>query len=319
MISGRDWSQKWFPIPLPDSDTFKGHVVVVTGATSGLGLAAAVHFVNLGASQVIITGRSVSKAEVAKDKIEAAAGPKAHGKVQFMKLDMNRYSSIIAFVTDLKQVRAGKGGVDYVVLNAGLGAPEFRLSPEGLEEDLQVNAVSTTLLGLLLLAWMKEEHQNRDSPAHLGFVNSGQAAGADIERWTSWAGDGGVLTHLSKEENWGGNGDAYNSSKLISLYGIMEISKLAVGANGRFVHNTEMRPLQALTTLTAARPFLIVNPICPGIVKTDITRDLGATASVFMSVLGKSPENGSRSLVNAYLTTEGENVSDSYIYDGNSP
>jgi hypothetical protein len=36
---------------------------------------------------------------------------------------------------------------------------------------------------------------------------------------------------MSKEENWPGNGDAYNNSKLVALYGIREISKLAMDSN----------------------------------------------------------------------------------------
>lgn len=61
--------------------------------------------------------------------------------------------------------------------------------------------------------------------------------------------------------------------------------------------------------MTLTRPSVIVNPICPGIVKTDITRDLGFVAAAFMSVLGKSPENGARSLVKAGLSSEADNVS----------
>jgi NAD(P)-dependent dehydrogenase (short-subunit alcohol dehydrogenase family) len=58
------------------------------------------------------------------------------------------------------------------------------------------------------------------------------------------------------------------------------------------------------------RPDVIVNAICPGIVKTDITRDAGTVASIFVNVLGKSPEYGARALITAGLTTEAEHVSD---------
>ncbi|KAI1458657.1 NAD(P)-binding protein [Annulohypoxylon moriforme] len=287
MLSSRDFFQKYCPISLPSPDSYSGKIVVVTGATSGLGLAAAVHFINLGASQVIITGRDVSKAERAKKTIEAATGHKGRDKIKIMQLDMNRYSSIVYFVDELKLIRKGRGGVDYVLLNAGVGAANLKLSPEGLEEDLQVNGVSTTLLGLLLLSSMRKERENRDAAAHIAFVNSGQAALTDIQNWPSWAAEEGVFAHLSKETNWPGNGDAYNNSKLISLYGTMELSKLSIRADGR--------------------PDVIINPVCPGIVKTDIVRDSGAIASAFVSVLGKSPDHGARSLVKAGLTTENEN------------
>ncbi|KAF3000511.1 hypothetical protein E8E14_006725 [Neopestalotiopsis sp. 37M] len=288
MLSSRDIMQKFIPDPLPDLGSFKGQAVLITGATSGLGLAAAIHFLNLGASEVIITARSPEKGESAKRNIEAAAAVRQVGsdgsKVHVLILDMNRYSSIVSFVDQLKQVRQGSGGIDYAVLNAGIGAPEFRQSPEGLEEDLQVNAVSTILLGRLILDMMKSERRNRTSPAHLGFVSSGQAANCDIAAWSSWKHEG-ILAHMSKEENWPGNGEAYNNSKLVALYGIREISKLAMDSSTK-------------------RPDVIVNAICPGIVKTDITRDAGTVASIFVNILGKSPEHGARALIRAGLTTE---------------
>lgn len=58
------------------------------------------------------------------------------------------------------------------------------------------------------------------------------------------------------------------------------------------------------------RPDVVVNAICPGIVKTDITRDAGTVASIFVNILGKSPEYGARALIRAGLTTEAEHVSD---------
>lgn len=247
MLSSRDIMQKFIPGPLPDLGSFKGQAVLITGATSGLGLAAAIHFINLGASEVFITARSAEKGESAKKKIEAAATVQqagSGGKVHVLILDMDRYSSIVSFVDQLQQVRQGSGGIDYAVLNAGIGAPEFRKSPEGLEEDLQVNAVGTILLGRLILDMMKIERRNRTVPAHLGFVSSGQAANCDIAAWSSWKHEG-ILTHMSKEENWPGNGDAYNNSKLVALYGIREISKLAMDSSTK-------RPVCAM--LTAKEP-----------------------------------------------------------------
>lgn len=122
---------KWFPIPLPPANAFAHQVAVVTGGTSGLGLAAAVHFINLGAAEVIITSRDSSRAKTALAEIERETGGRSKGRVRVMDLDMNRYASVVAFARELRKVRQGQGGVDYVVLSAGLAGVEFQVVDEG--------------------------------------------------------------------------------------------------------------------------------------------------------------------------------------------
>jgi hypothetical protein len=104
------------------------------------------------------------------------------------------------------------------------------------EETLQVNVLSTTLLGLLLLSWMKGERKHRDSPAHLAFVSSGTHTYVTISDWVKWANEnGGVLAHLSRKENWPKNRDMYAISKLLLMYSVEEIAKLALDANKEYV------------------------------------------------------------------------------------
>lgn len=128
---------KFFPSALPSANAFAGQRIIVTGGTAGLGLAAAIHFLKLGAEEVIITARSASsaRAEGARQKILAAAGQGAEkstaGKVSIMELDMNSYASCVAFAEAVKG-RFGASGPDAVVFNAGVTNSLFRRSPEGM-------------------------------------------------------------------------------------------------------------------------------------------------------------------------------------------
>ncbi|KAI1802577.1 NAD(P)-binding protein [Daldinia bambusicola] len=284
---------KWFPIPLPPPNSFKDQAILVTGGTSGLGLAAAIHFVNLGATEVIITSRNASRAKAALETIEKETGGLSKDCVRVLDLDMNSYASVVAFAQKIKKVRAGKGGIDYAVLNAGVAGIKFTLSEDGWEQNIQTNALSTALLGHLLLQWMKTERPNRSSPAHLAATGSSQHLTADTRDWAEWAAESGILRHLNRPENWPGPNPMYAITKLLAQYAVNELAQMALGPDGR--------------------PEVIVNTMCPGVVKTDFPRHLvekslgyRVAVALFFGGFGKTPENGARTYVATGLTKESE-------------
>ncbi|KAI0837309.1 NAD(P)-binding protein [Hypoxylon sp. FL0890] len=293
---------KWFPIPPPPANSFKDQIVVVTGGTSGLGLAATVHFVNLGAEEVIITSRDSTRAKNALAAIERETGGCSKGRVRVMDLDMNRYSSVVAFAREIKKVRQGRGGADYVILNAGLSGVDFKLGDEGWEQNIQVNVLSTALLGLLLLPWMKAERAQRSAPAHLAVVGSSRHLEPNIQEWMEWATGPGILRHFNKLENWPGADGMYATTKLMVQYAVSELAKMAFGPGGR--------------------PEVIINAMCPGIVSSNLPRhftDKGKGYAIgiiiFFSLFGKSPSNGARTYAATGLTKESEHGKFIRFYD----
>jgi NAD(P)-dependent dehydrogenase (short-subunit alcohol dehydrogenase family) len=152
---------------LPPDGTFKGQKVLITGASGGIGQATAVHFVNLGASAVIITARTAAKGEAAKAAIEAQTGTAGKDVVKLMLLDMSTFVSTKDFAD---RVKKEVPSIDIVILNAGMLATAFKMGKEGFEESIEVNALSTALLALLLLPWLKEAGKGK---AHMVFVTSG--------------------------------------------------------------------------------------------------------------------------------------------------
>ncbi len=93
--------------------TVAGKVVLVTGGSSGIGLAAAVKFAHAGAT-TIICARDEAKLAEAKKEILAAAGKDA--KVLTYSADIANEASCREFVDKLN---AEHGGVDYLINNAG--------------------------------------------------------------------------------------------------------------------------------------------------------------------------------------------------------
>ncbi|KAI0124894.1 hypothetical protein BJ170DRAFT_685771 [Xylariales sp. AK1849] len=293
---------KWFPIDLPAPNTFAGQTGVVTGGTGGLGLGAAVHLINLGAAEVIISSRNPARSQAALESIEKATGGKSKDKVTVLELDQQNYASVVKFAEEIKSIKQGKGGVDVVILNAGVVAVDSEMTEDGWDQNVQVNTLSTLLLAMLLLSHMKAERASRESVAHLSIVGSMQHTGPSISEWATWTQKGeGVLEHLHKPENFPGPNAMYATTKLLTQYGFLELAKRALGPDGR--------------------PQVIMNTMCPGVVKTDLSRNYKkkhaafvVVSVIFFGLFGKSIENGARTYMAAVTTNESEHVSTHLLF-----
>jgi NAD(P)-dependent dehydrogenase (short-subunit alcohol dehydrogenase family) len=93
--------------------TVGGKVVLVTGGSSGIGLAAAIKFAQAGAITVIC-GRDADKLAQAEREIREAAGPQA--RVHGYSVDIADPAGCDAFLRTLQEAH---GGVDFLINNAG--------------------------------------------------------------------------------------------------------------------------------------------------------------------------------------------------------
>jgi len=167
--------------------------------------------------------------------------------------------------------------MDYVLLNAGVMDRSFKMGQEGVEETLQVNVLSTALLAILLIEWLKVVGKGK---AHLGFVTSGLHRGVKISSDSLWP-QKQIIQHFSEAANWPKEG-MYATSKLLEQYISLEVAKLAT-------------------------PEVTVVSMCPGIVKSDLGRSyrtnflMVAAVYGFMVLVAKTTEAGARTLVLAAL------------------
>ncbi len=131
----------WTPTSRYD---LRGRVMLITGSTSGIGLAAATTLAGDGAT-VVLLGRNPEKTARVADELRAKSGNDTVG-------------SIVADMTDLEAVRSVAAEMlerydrlDVLVHNAAVLSATRRNAPDGTEESVAGQVVAPFLLTALLL------------------------------------------------------------------------------------------------------------------------------------------------------------------------
>jgi retinol dehydrogenase-12 len=218
----------------------KGAVCVVTGATSGIGKAAATALARLGAT-VVLVGRDRGRTEAAAAEIApvSASPPRAE----------------VADLASLEQVRglAGRLGglerIDVLINNAGLVLGERRITPDGLEHVFALNHLASFLLTNLLLPKL-----TASAPARVVTVTSDAHSAARLD-----------LSDPNLEHGWD-SWRSYANSKLANILFTRELARRldGTGVTANCAHpgvvrtgfGRESRPLLKLG-ITIARPFML--------------------------------------------------------------
>ncbi len=146
----------------------RGKRVLITGATGGIGLAAAEKLAKLGANLAIVA-RDAARAGLALERIVAAGGSET--KVDVLSADLSRQRS----VRDLAADALGRyPRIDVLINNAGAMNRARQLTEDGLELTWAVNHLAPFLLTNLLLDRLKESAPARvittTSDAHKGVL-----------------------------------------------------------------------------------------------------------------------------------------------------
>ncbi|KAL8804997.1 MAG: hypothetical protein Q9182_002199 [Xanthomendoza sp. 2 TL-2023] len=131
-----------FSVTLPRlTRSVVGQTVIITGSSGGLGLEAAKHIINLGATKVILAVRNLQKSEHARTvTLQSSSPPASPGLVEVWELDPSNYTSVVAFSKRAEALNK----LDAVIQNAGVSTHYFT-SAEGFESSLTVNVYNTTL------------------------------------------------------------------------------------------------------------------------------------------------------------------------------
>ena len=194
----------WSASDIPD---LTGKRYLITGATSGIGLAAATELARRNA-HVVITARSVEKAREALKKI----GP---GLVDYILLDL----------TDLESVKRAAARVDrpfdVVVLNAGVMATPFTKTVDGFELQMGTNHLGHFAFAGLIQNQIKDRLVVVSSFAHK-MGNFGDNTLDSIRN---------ICLGVGKYQKW----QVYGASKLANLLFVSELERLRIQNNWSFI------------------------------------------------------------------------------------
>ncbi len=131
-------------------------IVIITGANSGIGRAAAMQFARAGHT-VIMACRSPQRAEPVRREIVDTTGNRA---VSIMEVDMSSRDSVRAFASEFT---ARYPRLDVLIHNAAYlsHGDTWRVSPDGIEIAFATNVAGPFLLTHLLLDWLQRSEDAR--------------------------------------------------------------------------------------------------------------------------------------------------------------
>ena len=194
------------PIPgaMPNP-TLEGRVCLITGATNGIGRAAAYQLGALGATLVLV-GRSEERCAETVERIKEQTG---NPLVDFLVADLSVQSQIKRLAEDF-QTRHDQ--LHVLLNNAGGMNLQRRESPDGIELTFAVNHLAYFTLTLLLLDRLKAS-----APARIINVSSDAHRGTGIN-----------LDDLEGRHKYGGFG-AYSHSKLANIMFTYQLASRLAG------------------------------------------------------------------------------------------
>ena len=151
-----------------------GKTIVVTGATSGIGLATVERLVSLGASAIGV-GRSQAHCKEVQNRL-MRSNPEA--EVTYCVADLALQSQIRSLGGKIREILAarGKASLDGLVNNAGTFTWWMTLTPEGFEMQWAVNHLAPFLITHELLPLLRNAPAARvvtvsSASHHHGYLN----------------------------------------------------------------------------------------------------------------------------------------------------
>ncbi len=122
----------------------QGKVILITGATDGIGKQTALELAGTGAT-ILLHGRNATKGKQVRQEIVHATG---NDRIDFFKADLSSLQEVRQMATAIKQKYTH---LHVLINNAGIFAAKRTLSKDGFEMTFAVNYLAHFLLTCLLI------------------------------------------------------------------------------------------------------------------------------------------------------------------------
>ena len=177
------------------SESFSDKLVLISGATSGIGYLTARKYASQGANLLCIN-RNLEKSEALKSEIENEFGVQCDFKIA----DLSIMQEVRHLAEELRNI---KTPIDVLIHNAGVYLTKRELTRNGLDKVFMVQYLSSFILNLILLDKLKSQNK-----ARIILVNS------EGHRFAAW---GLRMDDLNWEKRRYSGLKSYGSAKLAQL------------------------------------------------------------------------------------------------------
>jgi len=194
--------------PAVCKDDFRNRLVVITGATSGIGLAAARKYAAHGA-EILAVNRSEDKSRELCDTLQR----EYHTRCSYITADFSKLADIHAAAGRLAELDRN---IDVLIHNAGVYTTRRELTEDNLERVFQVNYLSTFILNYRLL-----EKFRRQGHSRILYVNS------EAHRFAVW---GLVEDDMQWDRRRYSGINGYGAAKMAQLLSMLRFTEELAGS-----------------------------------------------------------------------------------------
>ena len=185
--------------PKKCDDTYDGKLVVITGATSGIGYLTARKYASMGAD-LICVNRNPEKSEALKKEIVNDFAVRC----EYIRADLSELDEIKRVAKELNQL---KTEINVLIHNAGIYLTKRETTADGLEKVLVIQYLASFILNYLLMDKLKAQKN-----ARIIMVNS------EGHRFAAW---GLRLDDLNWEKRRYAGLKSYGSAKTAQLLSLL--------------------------------------------------------------------------------------------------
>jgi NAD(P)-dependent dehydrogenase (short-subunit alcohol dehydrogenase family) len=190
--------------PLICSDDFTGKLVVITGATAGIGYQTVRKYASRGANLLCIN-RNPEKSQALRHEIESEFGVSCDYRIA----DLSNLSDIIRVSNELAVLDRA---IDIVIHNAGIYLTKREVTPDGFEKVFVVHYLSSFIMNYILKEKLKAQKNARII-----------MVGSEAHRFAAW---GLRLDDLNWEKRRYSGLKSYGSAKMAQLLSMIVFCEL---------------------------------------------------------------------------------------------